>query len=261
MITFLKLGGSVITEKSRRRTARPETIHRIASEIARALERDLSMQLLLGHGSGSFGHAVAAEHGTHLGADSRQDWHGFASVWSAARELNSLIIAALEAEGLPAIAFAPSATAISEDGQLITMSYEPIQRALSSGLLPVVYGDVVFDRAIGASIVSTEAVFGLLAAHLEPDRLLLAGRTAGVYEAASTPSDPLPVITPSIRSALQFSSPEGEDVTGGMEGKVDFCLSIAQAHPDMEILIFSAEQDGQLLQVLSGEAIGTRIQA
>jgi isopentenyl phosphate kinase len=259
MITFLKLGGSVITDKSGDKAARPRTIDRIASEIAEHIQELPSSRLLLGHGSGSFGHTVAAEHGTHLGAQSERDWMGFAAVWHAARELNTMLVEALISHGLPAIAFPPSASAISRDGKLISMANEPIKRALEVGLLPVVYGDVVFDQTRGSSIASTEEVFIQLAQSIKPGRLLLAGRAEGVYDVAGPEPELLEEITPEIRKNLIFDSPDGEDVTGGMAAKVDLCLDLAKTDPELEILIFSAEQPGQLRNVLAGKREGTLI--
>lgn len=261
MTTFLKLGGSVITEKRGDRSARIDVIQRISHEIAASMRSQPAQRILLGHGSGSFGHAVAAKHSTHLGARSGQDWRGFAEVWKAARELNSIILDALTAEGLPAVAFPPSASAASERGRLLSMSAAPIQRALDAGLLPVVYGDVVFDQQMGAAIASTEQVFAVLAESIKPSRLLLAGREKGVFHATGEPPQLIAEITPELRSELHFESPEGDDVTGGMASKVDLCLGLARAYPGLEILIFSAEKVGELKRVLAGERSGTLIRA
>jgi len=57
-LIFLKLGGSLITEKSVWETARREVIERAAQEVKEAFE-ERAFQLLLGHGSGSFGHYPA----------------------------------------------------------------------------------------------------------------------------------------------------------------------------------------------------------
>jgi len=65
-LIFLKLGGSLITEKSVRETVRREVIERAAREVKEALEEG-SFGLLLGHGSGSFGHYPARKYGVHKG--------------------------------------------------------------------------------------------------------------------------------------------------------------------------------------------------
>jgi isopentenyl phosphate kinase len=185
---------------------------------------------------------------------------GFASVWHAARELNTILVETLISHGLPAIALPPSASAISRDGQLVSIAVEPVQRAMEAGLLPVVYGDVVFDQTWGSSIASTEEVFAQIARSISPGRLLLAGKAEGVFDVSTPQPQLLEKITPEIRSKLTFDSPEGDDVTGGMAAKVDLCLALAQSHPGLEILIFSAEQPGQLRRVLSGQREGTLIQ-
>lgn len=261
MITFLKLGGSIITEKTGQYAARLKTIQRIADEIAEALKQDPSIRLLLGHGSGSFGHTAASLYGTHLGAETDQDWMGFAAVWKAAHALDSIVVDALVSAGLPAVVFPPSASSLSTNGALTSIASEPIEHALKAGLLPVVYGDVVFDTTIGASIASTEEVFLRLSESIKPSRVLLAGRAEGVYEISGQERKLIREITPRIRPRLHFESPEGEDVTGGMAAKVDLCLELARNHPALEILIFSAEQPGRLRDVLAGQTAGTRIRA
>ncbi len=64
MLTFLKLGGSLITDKDSPHTARPEILRRLADEIVAARQSNPAMQLLIGHGSGSFGHMPAKKYGT-----------------------------------------------------------------------------------------------------------------------------------------------------------------------------------------------------
>jgi len=160
---FLKLGGSLITEKSKPETPRPEALRRLAAEVAEALRQDPGLRLLIGHGSGSFGHPAAARHGTHRGAAESPAWRGFAEVWAAAGRLNRLVVDALREAGVPVLGFPPSASTICESGAILEMAVEPIERALEAGLVPLVAGDVAFDRALGSTIVSTEKVFAFLA--------------------------------------------------------------------------------------------------
>jgi isopentenyl phosphate kinase len=67
-LVLLKLGGSVITDKTRPFTARLDVIERLAAEIKNALtDRGDDLRLIIGHGAGSFGHEAAAKM-THKGA-------------------------------------------------------------------------------------------------------------------------------------------------------------------------------------------------
>ncbi len=73
-LVFLKLGGSLITDKKRPHTPRMDVIRRLAREIAAARNIRPDLQLVLGHGSGSFGHIPAEKYGTHQGVKSPSEW-------------------------------------------------------------------------------------------------------------------------------------------------------------------------------------------
>ncbi len=256
---FLKLGGSLITQKDQPQTARPQTIARLASEISAAARADPGLRLLLGHGSGSFGHHIAAQYATQQGAHSAADWEGFARVWRAAQQLNRLVVDLLCEAGLPAISFPPSASALCASGRLLHLAVEPIQRALQAGLLPVVYGDVAFDRDQGAAIVSTEQVLGFLARAMKPSRLLLAGLEPGVYAQYPQRTGLLSELRAADLERTALGSAEATDVTGGMAAKVRQALEIARTQPGMEVRIFSGEPPGNLERALRGEPLGTSI--
>ncbi len=67
-VTLVKLGGSLITDKNAPGTARPELIRQLAEQLARA--HRCGHRLVVGHGSGSFGHPEARRAGlTGSGAD------------------------------------------------------------------------------------------------------------------------------------------------------------------------------------------------
>ena len=107
MITFLKLGGSLITDKNFPHTARPKVIRRIAEEI-RAAWNPNKEPLLIGHGSGSFGHVPAKKYGTRQGVHSEAEWSGFAEVHAEAAALNHIVTDILREAGLPVLSFVPS---------------------------------------------------------------------------------------------------------------------------------------------------------
>ena len=256
---FLKLGGSLITDKTVPETPRLDSIRRLAEEIARARSELPELRLLIGHGSGSYGHIAAARYGTHRGASSKEDWAGFAEVWSVAGRLNRLLVEALRAAGLPAMAFPPSASVIAEAGEIVEMAVEPIRRALEAGLVPVVAGDVAFDRQRGSTIVSTERVFFRLGRHLRPTRLLLAGIERGVYADYPANTRLLPAITEKDLPGIALAGAATTDVTGGMADKVLLALRLAQELPDLEVRIFSGEEPGRVTDALLGGTPGTLV--
>ena len=112
MITLLKLGGSLITDKNRAHTARIGTIRRLAEEIYSVREHG-PFPLIIGHGSGSFGHIPAKKYGTRDGVHTDAEWAGFAEVHAEAVSLNRIVTDTLREAGLPVISFVPHLHSVS----------------------------------------------------------------------------------------------------------------------------------------------------
>jgi len=263
MLVFLKLGGSLITQKSRASTHRPEVLDRLSIEIAAARQDNPDLRLVIGHGSGSFGHTAASKYQTHLGVRSAEEWRGFAGVWYEAHRLNVLVIEALTRSGIPVIALPPSSAAISRRGQVVNYATEPVEAALRAGLVPLVNGDVAFDQALGGTILSTEDVFAYLTVYLRPNRILLAGIEPGVWSDYPHNQSILPLITGGdLDEAVGFlHGSASTDVTGGMLRKVESMLALIKRVPELEILIFSGEKAGLVKEALLGASPGTLIRA
>lgn len=250
---FLKLGGSLITDKTGVESVREDVLARVAAEIGQARAANPNLQLVLGHGSGSFGHVAGAKYGTRRGVVTAVQWRGFAEVSAAASRLNAIVVNALLAAGVPALRLQPSASAICADGKIQALAVQPVQMALAAGLVPVVFGDVAFDSIRGGTIISTEEVMMVLADEIRPSWLLLAGETPGVLDMQG---NVVPLITeetlPSIAPALGGS--RGTDVTGGMASKVRSMLDLTAKQPELSIRIFSGLPAGEIKQSLLNPA-------
>ena len=75
-LVFLKLGGSLITDKSQAETALLDLIFILLSDLKRYLDQNNEVRVVLGHGSGSFGHHAAAKYGTRNGVSTLEEWRG-----------------------------------------------------------------------------------------------------------------------------------------------------------------------------------------
>jgi len=259
MLVFLKLGGSLITDKNRPYTPRLETINDLAHQILAALKDNPNLHILLGHGSGSFGHQPASRFGTRNGVSGQKEWHGFTEVWHKASMLNRLIVDALINSGLPAITISPASAVHTRNRHVDSWDLTPIETSLKNGLLPVIYGDVAFDEVLGGTILSTEDLFAHLAVKLHPDRILLAGLETGVWEDFPARTHLVREITPNIFSKYVpvLGSSSGEDVTGGMLTKITSMVALVEQAPGLEILIFSGQEPGNLRHALDGKNPGT----
>lgn len=262
MLTFVKLGGSLITDKRVEQTFRTDVAARVAAEIALALAA-APQPIIIGHGSGSFGHFPAHTHGTMQGVSTQDQWRGFAEVALAAADLNALMAHALWKAGVPIWRIQPSASLIAQDGIPQSMSLQAIQTSLENGIVPLVYGDVALDTVRGGTIVSTESLFTHLAQVLPVTRIVLVGEVDGVLdETGRVISHITPGTVSELKSALKGSS--GTDVTGGMLTKVTDMVALVEQKPSLTIKIVNGTVAGVLQTVLAEPArgdVGTTISA
>jgi isopentenyl phosphate kinase len=168
---------------------------------------------------------------------------------------------ALFEAGVPAMTFSPAASVWSEDGRVINWDLSQIRYALERGIVPVVQGDVIFDRTKGGTILSTEDLFEHLARELRPGRILLAGLEEAVWADFPARRHRVEALTREsfggIRGGVGEAS--GADVTGGMQSKVQQMLELVEQVPGLQALIFSGEVNGNLEKALKGANIGTLI--
>jgi isopentenyl phosphate kinase len=258
-IIFLKLGGSLITDKDIPYTPRIEKLNELALEIKTVLDSNPNLLLILGHGSGSFGHTAAKKHGTREGVKTVEQWHGFAEVKFQAAELTRYVIESLLKVGLPAISLHPSSSLVSNNRKVTSHNALTMRKALDANLLPVVHGDVAFDESLGGTILSTEDVFAFLVDQFSPTRILLAGIEAGVWADFPARTTLVKQIHLSdyekMRAGIGGSA--STDVTGGMKAKVEEMLELVKKNKGLSVQIFSAEESGYLTRALNGENVGT----
>ena len=268
-LVFLKLGGSLLTDKTRPQALRGDVLQRLAAEIASALAEHPALRLVIGHGSGSFGHVTARQYGTRDGVRSPAAWRGYAEVARVAAELNRLVVDALWEAGVPALRIQPSASARCCDGELLTLDDRPLIAALEHGLTPVVHGDVALDDVRGGTIISTEEIFGWLAPRLLPQRILLVGEVAGVLTAdpsSGIQGEVIDEITPAALPLLTkaLGGSRGVDVTGGMVAKVSQMVALVRSTPSLAcVQVISGLAPGLVRSVLVNPMAraGTRIVA
>ncbi|MGB8648032.1 MAG: isopentenyl phosphate kinase [Anaerolineae bacterium] len=260
---FLKLGGSAITDKTREAMPRPDIIRRAAREVQRARANHPDLRLLIGHGSGSFGHFAAKRSGYGLPSA----WKAYAETGAAANRLNRIVADILLTEGVPVLSLQPSASARCRDGELLSLEVAHIRAALEHDLVPLIYGDVALDETREMSIASTEKLFAYLAPLLQPDRLVYVSQVDGVYTAdpsRSPGAGRISEITPAAFAAIEagVGGSHGVDVTGGMLDKVRRNLALVQQLPHLDVYIIGS-REGMIERALGNESLteGTHIHA
>ncbi len=228
-VTLVKLGGSLITEKSTGGAVRAEVLGALAADVARAM--GAGHRLVLGHGSGSFGHPAARRAGLRGGVARHVPALDVARVQAAAADLHRRVVEALLEAGAPAFSIPPSAAAPATRGHPGALPLEVLEAALAAGLLPVVYGDVALEPGGGALIRSTERILtsvavGLRRRGVQVRRALWLGDVAGLLDGAGAV---VARVSPrAADGALSLAgAAEGADVTGGMAHRLETALELA----------------------------------
>ncbi len=217
-LAVVKVGGSVITDKTKNFTVNTKNIDRVASALKALYSKGWSLVVI--HGGGSFGHPVAAAYNLNGKVSPQRLSRGFAEIRYWMTVLNTRFTRKLLSAGVPASPLQTSAIAFNRDGELCRLDTRVVYSFLEIGAVPVLYGDVVVDTRRGASILSGDDVAARLSVALDASRLVYVMGAGGVYD--RPPSMPgarlLREISPESR--LVVGESRGVDVTQGLRRKL-----------------------------------------
>jgi isopentenyl phosphate kinase len=237
-ITILKIGGSVITDKSGELAARTEVINRLSEEIQKANVKNL----IIVHGGGSFGHPTAQKYGIKEGLKQDPQKVGFAETHHVMTVLNGLIMDSLVWHNIPAI----------------SKSFEDtvMKKYLGMGFVPVLYGDTIIDEKLGFTVLSGDQIVAYLARKLGANRIIIGVDTDGLYDA-----DPKLVKNAKLYSHLTLSELKRiqdkleqstvSDVTGGMPGKVSELITAVEE--GIPVIMVNAGKVNRVYKALMGQ--------
>jgi len=248
-ITILKIGGSVITDKSADDgAARVNQIERIASEIA-----GFEGKLIIVHGAGSFGHPQVKR----FGLTGKFDHEGSVITHMSVRKLNTMVVEALNSAGVNALPVHPMACTVSNNSRIKNMFLDQIEEMLANGFVPVLHGDMVMDIELGTSVLSGDQIVPYLAIQMKASRIGIGSAEEGVLDDRG---EVIPIINngnfDKIKAYLGGSA--NTDVTGGMLGKVLELLELSE-QSNSTSYIFNAGNTGNISEFLNGKNIGTAI--
>lgn len=252
---LVKLGGSVLTDKTRVTTLRPTHLRRLASELASS-----KRELIAVHGAGSFGHIKARKHRLHEGYIDDDQLDGVSEVQADVRKLNLAVVDALRKAGLRPVSLPPSAIARLDDGALKHIDLDVFRRYTDLGFTPVTFGDIVLDSRRWFSICSGDLLMLALAQALRPEAAVFVADIDGVYT-----RDPKRVKTAKLLREIGpanvgsvDTSAETQDVTGGLAGKLQRMIELARYVP--RCVLVNGLKKGRVLAALRDErVVGTRV--
>lgn len=234
---ILKLGGSVITDKKADCAVNRGQLEQVAVAIA----ANRTGGIIVIHGAGSCGHPEAKRY--HLDAGAKEgETEGIFVTHKAVSGLNDEVVRTLREKGVQAVGVHPLHLGIADNGRLIGFETRHVQKMLGLGMVPVIHGDVVMDLSRGACIVSGDQLVRYLAVDLAIRRVGLATDVPGVLDGGSV----VVRITRRTVPELHIGNSTHTDVTGGMKGKIDELLGLADAGTGSDI--FHVSRVGDFLQ-------------
>ncbi len=254
---IIKLGGSIISDKSKRSTPRLDTIRLLAKEISAVK----SHPVVVVHGGGSYGHFPAKEYEIHRGGRSRKKKIGVTETALEMTNLGHLIHSAFLEIEQPVIPIRSSSIIVTLEGRISHMDLQSMQEFLRQGFIPILAGDVAADTVKGFTIISGDQISMYLARLLDSQTVIFATDVDGLYT-ADPKVDPkarrIDLITPETLNHVfdqiaVGAAQNAADVTEGMRGKL---TEIFKGLPKgCEVIITDIRRPGTLNRILSGKPV------
>ena len=245
----VKLGGSIITDKSKKYFFKKEVMDKLSIEIKKA-----NKDIILVHGAGSFGHILAKEYMLNQGFRKDEQLQGFSLTHAMVQKLNSLVLSSLHDKGIAAVSIPPHVILKLEDHKPAKMDYHVFREYLDIGFTPVTFGDVALDKKLGFSICSGDLLLQMLAKHFNPEKVIFAIDEDGLYTSNPKIDKNAEFIENSTLDELEnftTNSNSYADVTKGMEGKIETIKNIANLGTD--IVLLNGNIDNRLYDTLIGK--------
>jgi len=256
-IQIIKLGGSSITNKSKEYSVNEEILHQAISEI------DTTIQKIIIHGGGSFGHPVAKKYELDKGRQ-QLDNEVFLSAIALTRikmqELHQSVIQKAAEFSMYPFSLPMSALSYLDRNGKFQFYSKSLQNILSLGMTPVLYGDIVFSEESGSAILSGDEIINLIIQKLkspayEIEQIIFGSDVDGVYE-----KDPKlypnaikfrEVSIEKLKNVIQSAKESRNiDVTGGMQGKMKSIQKILES--GIKVQVINLTMKGQLRAAIQG---------
>ena len=261
-VCLVKLGGSLITDKSKVNTLRSELIHQVTQEIADILSLRKDLRMILFNGNGSFGHPIAQKYQIPQGING-ENALGFCLLQQKTTQLNQILVNALLEKGVPAVGFQPSTLFWSKNLNYHHSNLAVLEQFLNQKILPVLHGDGVIDQDRGFNIISSDQLLHLALKHLADkskyaiEKVVNLGNYDGVLD---DQGQLIREINNLNYDALKHCIKGSEylDVSGGMANKIQVLLELANLGHESWIMN-GAKPDILKTLILEGESVGTKI--
>ena len=246
---ILKIGGSVITDKSKKETFKQKTMDEISEVLAKTKK-----EFIIVHGAGSFGHILAKRYDLNSGYKNYDQIKGFSLTHEKVQQLNSMVLKSLQKKSIPAVSISPHSILRLNNHELEKMNVEVFEEYIEKNFVPVTFGDVVLDKKLGFSICSGDLLIQILSKYFKPDKVVFAIDEDGLFTANPKIDKKAKLIQETNLEKLKNISTKKDlhaDVTGGMQGKINTIKNISKL--GINTILINGNKPDRLYKALSGK--------
>lgn len=221
----IKLGGSVITYKNKKGVfIRRKLINNIARVFSR-LESKIDYNIILVHGAGSAGHQIVKKYKLQNGVlNDDAKWFGSFKCSYENQKMDSEIIKIFLKNNVKVFPVHTASTIIQNNKKIVGFNTEVISEVLNNRCIPLLYGEMVFDKKIGMSICSGDSIAPYLAKIYQASKIIYASDIQGLYDKDPYKNKNAVLIEElklsEIKEKVNLGGSHNVDVTGGLIGKI-----------------------------------------
>ena len=240
-VVLLKLGGGLLTDKEKPLSIREDIVKSVIHQIINA-----NVKIILIHGGGSFGHPLAKKYQILNGLNTSipNQLIGLTETHQVMVQFNSYLINLFLDRKYPALSIQPSSIFIKDSGNTINITLDVVETMLDLDILPVLYGDIIFDKKGSFSIISGDQIMFKLCERLKKynvSKVIFAIESDGIFintqDSQRKNIKLLSEIPSSELDTLDLADlGEKIDVTGGIKGKINSIKEICKFNIPVQII-------------------------
>lgn len=254
---IIKLGGSVITDKSKESLFKRDVMNNLSKEIKKA-----NKKCIIIHGAGSFGHILAKKYKLNDGLINNNQLKGFSDTIQMVQVLNTYVLESLNLYDNHTVSISPHNILKLKNHNMYKMNFEIFTDFIKKNIMPVTYGDVVLDNELGFSICSGDLLAFELAKYFKPEKVIFIIDEDGLYTSnpkENTKAELIKKIKHDDLNKLSTPLNNHADVTKGMEGKIYMIQEIVKL--GIDTILLNGNKPERLYQTLvENKIIGTIVE-
>jgi isopentenyl phosphate kinase len=260
-IAVIKLGGSLLTEKSTPYKIREGILEAVAHELKECIDLGLIESLVLIHGVGSYGHPPVIEYKLYSGFTDESQLINLSKTQYIVSKFRLMIVDSLIEAGIPVDLMFPSSFVIGKNKEISYYMFKGLEGFLSLGMVPLLGGDIIYDEVMGFSICSGDPLAVVIARELGAKQLIYASDVAGVYEKDPKIDSKASLIKDidvnEIEKIVQkMEESNKNDTSGKMKGKLTSIIPAKDLiEKGLEVSILSMMEPNRLKNFLEGKDV------